>query len=65
MRYTVILSGKQDEFDEPRQSGRKRRIPTEPMGGDPNLWVEHDTIPDAEVNSGVISGEILDDSYYP
>ena len=64
MRYTVVRSNNPAEISHPPTS-RKHRPPTEPEWDEANLWVEHDTIPDAELNSGVVSGEIEDDGYLP
>ena len=58
MRYKVVRSFKSVDTGGERPRRRKKRLPTEPSWDEGNLWVEHDTIPDAEVSSGVVTGEI-------
>jgi len=65
MRYKVIRTNHHADARQPSRRRRDRRVPTEPEWSDANLWVEHDTIPDAELHSGVVSGEIRDDGSLP
>ena len=59
MRYKVIRSR---HHAHPRHRLGRRETPQPVEAWDEaNLWIEHDTIPDAELISGVVSGEIEDE----
>ncbi len=65
MRYKVIRSSHHSGARLPNRTRRDHRLPTEPEWDETNLWVEHDTIPDAELATGVVSGEILEEGSLP